>query len=46
MKRLDRENPSEERAMRDRMNGIQRDKDGKITHRNWKPIEQKKDEHQ
>lgn len=46
MKRLDRENPSEERAMRDRMNGIIRDKDGKITHRNWKPIvkkEEKKD---
>lgn len=30
--------PSAEREMRDRMNGIQRDKDGKITHIHGKPV--------
>ena len=37
------EDPSQERAMRDRMNGIQRDKDGNVTHRNNKPIAKKED---
>lgn len=40
----DAADPKVEREMRDRMNGIKRDKDGNITHRNGKSVGEKKAE--